>query len=257
MPAKQPADPPSLAQLQLDATFLKGYLGLPVKVRRIAAKHWTEVFRGTADDLLRKTALIKVYEDFVASTEDLGMFFYALKQLGEAPSGVVPHCDGFFVQANEQAWNEEIASIPDGHHFLEGHLPEHDVPYPPGTDRAFFDKAFRKLTNALKAAATTRVVGNRQFVRGANKIKHGMLILDTGESVAIDLADLAHSGLPVTEEFVERLCAATVAMRQVTAVIVSALIHKMHMSAVRRDYGLSEADNAVLMESFKDIPRTF
>jgi hypothetical protein len=248
---------PTLAELQFDATFLKGYLGLPVRSRRIAVEHWAKVFTESGDDLLRKTALIKVYEDFVASTEDLGMIYFALTELGDAPADVIQHCDKFFVKEHEDAWNEELARIPEGRHLLSKLIREEDLPLPSDPNRKVIERALLKLTNALRAAAATRVIGERSLVRGWNKIKHGMLILDFGEDVAIDATRPERSRLPVTQDSIERLSSATVAMRQVTAVLVSVLIRKMHLAAVRNDYALNEAESQVLLESFAQIPPPF
>jgi len=98
--------------------FLKNYLGLPCKLRRLSAEHWAETFRASTDDLLRKTALVKVYEDFIASTEDLAMFYFALKTLGQAPRGVIRHCDRYWVKDHEEEWDQMLAAIPKDGHFL-------------------------------------------------------------------------------------------------------------------------------------------
>jgi len=84
-----------------------------------------------------------------------------------------------------------------------------------------------------------------------------MLIQDAGDTVILDVTRAPHSGVPVTDEYVEMLRDAIVAMRQATAVIVSAIIQRMHFAAIKGDYGLDAAAGGVLLKSFKDIPPTF
>jgi hypothetical protein len=251
------ATPSPLEVLQADVQFLKGYLGLPCKLRRISAEHWAEAFRASTDDLLRKTALVKVYEDFIASTEDLAMFYFALKTLGLAPRGVMSYCDRFRVTGHEEEWNQMLAAIPAGGHFLEGYFPEVDDPLAAPVDRQVINRVFRKLTNALKGAAASRLEGQRLLVEGANKVKHGMLIQDAGDTVILDVTRAPHSGIPVTDEYVEMLRDAIVAMRQATAVIVSAIIQRMHLAAAKGDYGLEPIATGILLKSFKEMPSIF
>ncbi len=222
--------------------------------------HWLRTFQSDQNPVVRKTALIKIFEELVASSEDLCMFYFAMKRLGDAPSGVIEFCDRFKVRSHEKDWEELMAALGPDDHFLEEFLARIDRLTPlvaSGLSREDMAPIFRKLTNALRGAAATRRMGDRAIIRGAYKVRHGLLIRDDGDTVVLDVTQPDTSRISVSEELAEDLATAVVFMRQATAVVVHVLFLTMHLAAQNRAYGLTDAGNAEVLATFKDKPPTF
>jgi hypothetical protein len=65
--------PTLLEVLQKDVLFLKQYLAFPNRVRQTAAEHWLRVLRESPNDVERKTAVIKIFEELLASEASSSM----------------------------------------------------------------------------------------------------------------------------------------------------------------------------------------
>lgn len=248
----------SFETLRRDVEFLKSYVGLPCRYRRVVAEHWAREFRATRDEELRKVAMLQLFEQTIASTEDLCIFYFALMKLGDAPVGVIDFCDTCWVKDYEKQWVEELEKIPADSHFLIGHLPLSGVEVPDdAADRVVVDRAFKKLTNGLRAAAQTRVVGDRMLVESRNKLTHGTLIRDVGDVIYLDVTKGQQSALPVTEEYAGIFEAAVRAMRQANAVIAWALLQKIHFATASGAYGLDAEQTQTLLPLLDSIPTSF
>jgi len=251
--------PTSLAALQEDVVFLKNYLALPLRTRYIAARHWAGVVKNSADSLERKTGMVKIYEDYVATTEDIGFFYFALKLLGRFPRGIREHCLTFnLTPEREQEWERDLAAIPSGDHFLSGldvpTLDELSQISEIALDRPVMVSVLRKTTNFLTASAAARRIGERLLVQAYNKIKHGMMIGEDGDALVFTMRN-RQSRLAVESGTADQLVRAIAELRRGTGICIIFLLQAMALGAFNRGvYGLTPTEQLTLGESFADMP---
>jgi hypothetical protein len=261
-PSAASPGPSLLGVLQADVAFLKSYLGLPNRVRQIAAAHWLKVLRESEDAFERKTAMLKIFEELLASTEDLGFFYFALKRLGKYPVGVLQHCLKFELRpADEKEWDRDMADIPEGGHFLD-HLPtvsfaDFDRVPLPGLKREALDGVLRKVTVSLRASIASRRGADRLTVKAYNKLKHGMMVRDDGDELIITIPNRGETILTLDVAHAEALVGTIVAIHQAIAIIVTFMIAAIGFGMVDRGYTLTPAEAQTLAGSFADIPWPF
>lgn len=175
-----------------DIIFLKSYLGVPSASRYIAANHWVNILNSTTDNKVKKTAIIKIFEELMASAEDLGMFYFAIKKLALIPNGVYKFLYKMNLKNNyDSEWLNDIKTIRDPDSFLSIlKLPAaNSLATSFNTSEKNILEMISLIIENLRAAAHNRTVKDRLLVKIFNKIKHGALFFEDDKEIYVIFID--------------------------------------------------------------------
>lgn len=161
--------------------FLENYVGFGSKARWQTAKVLLDGYQG-ARSALRRLIEVRIFEQYVAATEDLIMIYEALKRRGEQPVlytllsfQVKPEeSRRFYEEVNAQSPSELLQSLgfPPLYDFLKSF---------PSENAEQAQKVYKGIVKGLKAASARR---NELIYKTYNKIKHGFIVAETPRTQA-------------------------------------------------------------------------
>lgn len=170
---------------------LRNYQRFGRFVRTWTATGYLKLYDNAQNDELRKTYAIRMYEETIASTEDLLMWVYVtltrtrlLYSQKDIWLGMLK-CD----IDNPKTLNEikPLSRLSRPSSLLKKlKLPNMDmIATVTNSNAQVIELVLESLLKAIKASTRNRVIGNKVLLLGQNKIKHGMLVLETQSHIQI------------------------------------------------------------------------
>ncbi len=157
----------------LERQVLEDYAYFGGRARIASVNLFADGFSASSDSRARKFYALRVFEEMMLATEDLGMLYYALSRHRTAPvlETLLSHnLDG-------DKWLAELdASTPDGILERMG-LASSGMPLfvGPGVDAEGTMAALRTAVSGLRDAALLRRAEDGVLVEALNKLKHGFV----------------------------------------------------------------------------------
>lgn len=172
-------------------TFLKNYKDFGFSVRLITAQTYLEKFSSSLDSKVKKSIMLRITEELIASTEDLTMWLSGTMERRKQ-SRKYRDIWEFLLQC--EADDEDIVKIlrqVARTRTSKGLIKK--LQLPPlkeiitflKTDEETFLKLVDKLLESIKASLQNRTAAKRVLVRFHNKVKHGMIVQDYGNELYI------------------------------------------------------------------------
>lgn len=168
-------------------TFLKNYQKFGCKIRIITARTYYEKYLSTLDEQEKKIMFLRLYEENIASSEDLLYWTTALLLRNNYPSGCRDVWE-FLLKAGLRPLTHEyligkmqkLAKVKKGKTLLKKFdLGDLDKFSSFGKmDTQISEKLLNELLKVMKVCLKNRKIKREILLRGHNKIKHGMMVLE-------------------------------------------------------------------------------
>jgi len=163
--------------------LLLDYAQFGCRNRSATASHFGNLFLENPDQVqLRKYAALKVYEELVLATEDLCMLYFALRDRDDVPP--LERLLTFNVDPKKsKVWHDELGGSDEIVLGRLGYLDGSGRLRGSWNDPQIQVKALLTAIDAMREAASDRVVADGVLVRALNKLKYGFIATSLGHYI--------------------------------------------------------------------------